>query len=480
MPAPKRRGRQTPTKSVVLKYDKTLGQEAIDLYNTARTACEWQELLVKDIMAVNTEGLWVHQIFGYSVPRRNGKNEIAAMRELWGLKHGEHICHTAHRTTTSHAAYERLCKILTEAGYIELGRKSADTQDPANGYRTKNQYGLESITMAKTGGSIVFRTRTAAGGLGEGFDLLVIDEAQEYTMEQQAALIYTVTDSKNPQTIYCGTPPTPQSTGTVFTKLRNNTLDGGEYDTGWAEWSIDDEPNELDDVESWYETNPSMGYHLDERKIRTELGTDRLDFIIQRLGYWYQYNLQSAITRDVWQALQVKTQPKLTGQLYVGVKFDYNGKDAAVAIAAKTVDDKYFVEVLDCRPVQGGIDWIVNTIKGLDVARIVVDGKSREAILTKLLKQEHLKKPTIPTTEQIIEANANFEQLLYAGSICHTGQASLEECVANTKRRAIRSNGGFGYSSLKADISICLLDSVILALWGCKTLKRSKGAQLFL
>ena len=45
-----RKGRQTPTKSVVLPYRETLGQEAIDLYNsTGRIAQEWQELLMSDL-----------------------------------------------------------------------------------------------------------------------------------------------------------------------------------------------------------------------------------------------------------------------------------------------------------------------------------------------------------------------------------------------------------------------------------------------
>ncbi|NLY87361.1 MAG: hypothetical protein GX083_02280 [Clostridiales bacterium] len=33
-----------------------------------------------------------------------------------------------------------------------------------------------------------FRTRSSKGGLGEGFDLLVIDEAQEYTDDQESAI----------------------------------------------------------------------------------------------------------------------------------------------------------------------------------------------------------------------------------------------------------------------------------------------------
>lgn len=155
-----RLGRQTPTQSLVLPYDTTKGPDAIELYNsTGRTAQEWQELLLCDILAVNDEGLWVHTKYGYAVPRRNGKNEVVAIRELIGLKDGESIMHTAHRTPTSHSAWERLCELLAKTGLRE-----------GEDYKTLKQFGLESITMLKGEGKINFRTRSSKGGLGEGYD----------------------------------------------------------------------------------------------------------------------------------------------------------------------------------------------------------------------------------------------------------------------------------------------------------------------
>ena len=222
-----RRGRQTPTQSVVLPYTSTRGQEAIDLYNaTGKTAQEWQELLLSDILAYNEEGLWVHTKYGYSVSRRNGKNEIVAIREMFGLKIGEHILHTAHRATTTHSAWERLLKLLEKAGVKVVSSYKA--------------MGKERIEV-QGDGCIEFRTRTSKGGLGEGYDLLIIDEAQEYQDDQETALKYVVSDSQNPQTIFCGTPPTAVSSGTVFTKFREKTLEGGNTNAGWAEWSVERE-----------------------------------------------------------------------------------------------------------------------------------------------------------------------------------------------------------------------------------------------
>ena len=76
-----RKGCQTPTRSVILPYSETRGQEAIDLYNsTVRTAQPWQELIIYELEAVNDEGLWVHTKFGYSVPRWCGQNQPGGSR----------------------------------------------------------------------------------------------------------------------------------------------------------------------------------------------------------------------------------------------------------------------------------------------------------------------------------------------------------------------------------------------------------------
>ena len=113
-------GRQSPTVSVILPYHDTKGPEAIELYNESpKDALEWQVSLTYDIMAVDDDGLWVHQKFGYSVPRRNGKSEMALARCVYGLKIGERILYTAHRTSTAHAIWERLSRLCPKCGLAQ-------------------------------------------------------------------------------------------------------------------------------------------------------------------------------------------------------------------------------------------------------------------------------------------------------------------------------------------------------------------------
>ena len=464
----KRLGRQTPTTSVILPYTKTYGAEAVSLYNkTGRTAQEWQELLLYDILAVEEDsGLYVHSKFGYSVPRRNGKNEVVSMREMWGLIHGEKILHTAHRVTTSHSAFERLLSLLAKAGYQEK-----------EDYKPLKQLGLETIEMLNGDGKISFRTRTSKGGLGEGFDLLIIDEAQEYQDDQETALKYVVSDSQNPQTLFCGTPPTVVSTGTVFTKLREKTLQGETRNTGWAEWSVEHQ-SDPNDVDLWYETNPSMGTILTERKVADESGDDAVDFNIQRLGLWIRYNQKSAISENEWNALKVERLPRLQGKLFVGIKYSHTGENVALAVAIKTADENIFVECIDCRPIREGNQWIIDFLRVADIQEVVIDGANGQALLQEEIKDFKLKiKPILPTVKQVIEANAAFEQGLFQRNIQHAGQPSLCNVISNCEKRAIGSNGGFGYRSIKENAESALLDSVIYAFWACSKAKKEKVKQ---
>ena len=454
-----RKARQTPTTSVILPYEDSHGKGAIDLYNsTGRTAQEWQELLVYDMLAIRDDGLFVHTKFGYSLPRRNGKNEVVAIRELWALSQGEQVLHTAHRTSTSHMAWERMKMLLERLGKTE-----------PEDYKTTSTLGMESIRLKETGGKIDFRTRSSRGGLGEGFDLLIIDEAQEYTDDQQSALKYVVTDSLNPQTVFCGTPPTPVSSGTVFTKMRKAALSGETENTGWAEWGVEKKTDPRD-KDAWYMVNPSLGTVFTERSVADEIGEDVDDFNIQRLGLWLKYNLKSAISKAEWEELKADTMPKLKGKLFVGIKYGHDGTNVCLSIAAKTDDDLVFVECIDCREIRAGNGWILDFLKKADAASVTVDG-AQGAILAQEMKRDHLGVPVLMTVKEVCVANGKFEQALYKKTITHMNQPALTQSISNCEKRLIGSAGGFGYKSLREAIEVGLMESMIIAFWACSESK---------
>lgn len=471
-----KKGCQTPTISVVLPFKRSKGKQAIrDYEETGRKCQKWQENLLRPILAINSDGLWVHSKFGYSVPRRNGKNEILSIRELYGLKTGERILHTAHRTTTSHSAALRLAKFLDDSGFEEIQRVRKG-QKYNKHYVFSKQFGLEKIVLlCEGGGSVDFRTRTSKGGLGEGFDCLIIDEAQEYTSDQESSLKYVVSDSKNPQIIMCGTPPTAVSTGDVFPIYRESAIKGKLVDSGWAEWSIPEQGDPYD-KKLWYQTNPSLGTILTERKIRAEIGEDTVDFNIQRLGVWLQYDQKSDITKAEWNQTQVTKKPTLKGKLYVGIKYGKDGTNVAMTIACKTTSGKVFISAYDCRNRRDGNEWILDFIsKTKAVDKIVVDGASGQELLADNMKRAGLKNKLIfPTVKEFIQANAKFEQAIYNDGLCHMEQPDLDDSVTHCERRAIGSNGGYGFKSTSDAFDIVLMDSAILAYWLCSQQKEKK------
>lgn len=454
-----RTGRETPTVSVVLPYQKTAAEEAVELYNhTERTVLPWQESLLYDVMAENEEDLWTHQKFGISVPRRNGKSELVLVRCLYGLNAGEKILYTAHRTSTSHSIWERLDRLCEKAGIHIESRFRA--------------FGKEHL-YTKDAGRIEFRTRTSTGGLGEGYDLLIIDEAQEYTPDQETALKYVVSDSLNPQTIMIGTPPTAISAGTVFPKYRHKVLAGGAFESGWAEWSVEEFTDPRDE-DAWYETNPSLGTILTERTVRAEIGEDDTDFNIQRLGLWLKYNQKSAISATEWDGLEVKSLPKLKGKLFCGVKFGHELSNVSMSIAVKTEEDKIFVETIDCRETRAGLEWILKFIEDAKPKDVAIDGANGVGILSDAMKKDRLRAPKIPKVAEVIKANALLEQKIADGSIVHMDQPAVRQIITNCERRAIGSGGGYGYKSQLDGADISILESMTLAIWLCS---EDKGEQ---
>lgn len=466
-----RLGRQTPTQAVVLPYEDTKGGEAVLLYNQSkRKSLEWQELMIYDIMAVDEEGRWKHMKFGWSIPRRNGKSEILIMRAIWGLTHGERVLYTAHLVNTSHNAWEKIVDRLTEMGFVEN-----------DDIKVIKQKGAEVIMYLKGDGGIInFRTRTGTGGLGEGYDLLIIDEAQEYTADQESALKYVVTDSQNPQTLMCGTPPTAVSSGTVFTKYRQDTLTGRNETGGWAEWGVT-KMSDIHDRELWYETNPSLGTILSERTIADELGGDEVDANIQRLGLWILYSLKSAISRTEWRSCLIDGKPELKKpvKIFVGVKYSKTTSSVAAAVAVKLGNGQIFVEALDCRSTRDGNGWIIEYLRNPNVKGVVIDGANGSSILASEMDDARIKKkPMLPKVAEVIEANALFEKELFEGHICHADQPALEQIATNCEHRAIGNSGGFGYKEILDGAEVCILDAVLLAHWACATAKEKKPQQV--
>ena len=116
-------------------------------------------------------------------------------------------------------------------------------------------------------------------------------------------------------------------------------------------------------------------------------------------------------------------------------------------------------------------------LRNWDARKVVIDGANGQKILSDDMKEYGLKKPVLPTVKEVIAANAKFEQGVFQKNIQHAGQPSLTNAIGNCEKRAIGSNGGFGYRSIKDGVEIALMDSAILAYWACSETKQEGKKQ---
>lgn len=282
-----------------------------------------------------------------------------------------------------------------------------------------------------------------------------------------------MSDSPNHQIIMCGTPPTAISTGTVFLKYRNKTLKGENKRAYWAEWSV---PfmSDCNDHELWYDTNPALGFQLSEEDVEDEIGDDEIDFNIQRLGLWLQYNQKSVFNEKEWDSMTISEIPRFIGKLFIGVKYGKDDENVAVSLAVKTQEQKIYVECIDCRPIREGNQWIVELLSRLDYDKVIIDGANHQSLLERDLRDNGLKRTIKPSVATIIEGNSSFANAIYQKTLLHNRQPSVRQVVTNCSKRAIGSNGGFGFKSEKEGADIVLMDSIMLAHWLCSTTKEKK------
>jgi hypothetical protein len=139
------------------------------------------------------------------VPRQNGKNGVLEMRELFGMVgRGEKILHTAHQVKTAQKHFRRLKHFF--------GKKADDPTakfPELNALVTeiRNVNGQEAIFLSN-GGSVEIVARSQGSGRGFTVDVIVCDEAQDMSDDDQEALLST--SSASPLRTRSGSTPGPR------------------------------------------------------------------------------------------------------------------------------------------------------------------------------------------------------------------------------------------------------------------------------
>ena len=430
----------------------------------------WQADRMDEWLAKDYRGRWAARSAGMEVSRQNGKTCVVAGRCDFGMAaYGEWIIYTAHLQKTATETFEEM------ANFFETGEMTAYVKD------IKTALGREEIRLQDPRtheplGRIKFLARTRNGGRGQHGDLLIFDEAQELTDAQQASFLPCLAASKNPQTMYLGTPPDEESPGEVFNRIRNDALGGKSQYIAWAEWGLDKyEPDKRDDRDLWAMTNPSLGYLIQEDTIETEYEQMAPDkFMRERLGWWQDYSVNaSVIPADQWE-LCATDEPATDGITTFAAKFEPGGNVGTICFCTKSTEGKPHIEFVESEPIADGLQWMVDFLVKVapQAAQIVVDGGGYADTLLERLRASGVNKRVLikPRAADMVTACAQLLTAVNEGSITHLDEDNLNAAALKTTRRNIGKEG-WGFASTE-DGDASIIEAAALAYWAALKTKR--------
>lgn len=471
--ANKRLGNQKPRIDIYKDGDIELAEKVIALINHyGVTLLPWQKGIVRRWLAQDEDGHWVNDNCGLSVPRQNGKTEMLIARIVAGMIFkGEKLVYTAHTVSTATEIKRRVFRFFYDA--------EPEIRNLLTAEFDKEPKSFDYVEL-RNGGRCIFSTRTRSAMLGTTNDTILIDEAQEYTDAQEEALRPTVAagHTGNSQIIMTGTPPVAGSSGTVFLRTRNNIFNGKGGSWCWQEWSVEHITTN-DDREAWYQTNPSLGYFLQERAIENESVTMAQDsFNKMRLGWFAGIDSQRCISDEEWNPLAVK-EVKLpeNPQLVYSVKFAPDRSAVTLAVGV-CMGDKTHVEVVERKPMSQGTSWLTMWLldRWRKANKIIIDGAAGTQLLVEdLIRSDKRiqKKLLTPNVKEAGAAYAGFTQAITDKTLTHFNQPILNSAIRTCKRRDIGRDGMFGFAPLNPAIQTDPVEAVAFALYGAVRFKNT-------
>lgn len=455
-------GSQEPSVRIAPKSKETDGKDAAKLLGAAGLKVDpWQANALCDWMGRDRWDVWTAPTCGLSVPRQNGKTCVVSGRAAAGmLLYNEWIIYTAH-----------LQKTATET-FMEI--RGLFESDAMKDYvaEIKGALGREQIIL-KNGGRIMFVARTRNGGRGLHGDCLIFDEAQEVTPEQLGSFLPALSASKNPQTIYIGTPPDENCCGDVFRQVRQKAVDGESKQTAWSEFSVK-EIGDIKDRERWAKTNPALGRRIRESTIAAECEQMAPDlFARERLGWWspiIEKKDEYAIEKAAWDKC-ASNEKKPEGKTAYGVKFSADGTEVSLCGAVIDTNGIARISLIDRKPTIAGVKWLADWLneRYSKACCVVIDGRNGvDVLVDKIAKTWKFKDAIVrANTKTMMAAVSTLTNEIAEQTLTwYKPQTMLNESAVTSIKRPLLGGWAFGGEN-STPIEACAL-----ALWGARTSKR--------
>lgn len=455
-------GNQRP--QILLKPSNIADTHAEDVAGLSKayglTPDEWQYTVLEAWLGETEDGLFAASRCGLAVPRQNGKNGILEMVELYKMCIlNRQILHTAHEVKTQRKAFVRLC------GFFENKRQYPELAAMVKEIRRTN--GQEAIVL-KDGGSIEFVARSKRSARGFTVDDLVLDEAQELTEDQFAALLPTISAAKSgdPQTIMTGTPPPIFDEELAFCRMREAGNKGEDPNLAWIEWSDNRNPYEFDvkNIDHAYKTNPALGIRISERTVLDEAESMSAEmYARERLGRWADVDLSAGVFPEGLFDTLADKESHPGKQLYFAVDVSPTRDSASIVVASPLEDGRIHCEVVENRE---GTQWLSRRLTKLKdrwkpKMVLAVGGSSAESMIPKWRQDGAVVKTmSFPDYKK---ACGLFYDLVIDERLVHLGDAVLKEAVMGADRAWGADKANWYWSRQKSHVDITPLVAATIA-----------------
>lgn len=447
------------------------------------------------MLARNDDGSPAVSTIGISKPRQNGKSYAARYYAVY-MAVFEHrdVLYSAHHSTTTKKMFMALCDLFESPERFPDFAADIKSISHARGYEGFYfKDWKDADGNVHKGGCIEFATRTNSGARGGTFSVIIIDEAQELSADQQEAMLPTVSASSDaqdvslmPQQIYIGTPPGPACNGTVFRQMHDAAHSKEDSSIWWLEWSIETKDlmktisSKDEAVELAYMTNPAMGYRIAEDTVCNEYETMRLDgYARERLGWWTpvaERRIEYALDKNLWESCKSE-EPKPEGKTAYGIKFTVDGSMVALCGAVIPDEGPSRISLIELRPTGHGIRWLADWLNERynKASCVVIDGRNGVDVLVERIADTWRIKGSVirPSARDMIAATSTLTNALNEGAVTwFYQQEALNDSAVTSVKRSVAGGWCFGGENSAP------IEAASLALWGAINSKRNPNKKM--
>lgn len=316
------------------------------------------------------------------------------------------------------------------------------------------------------------------GGRGLSGDLVMLDELREHqkwdawgaitktTMARQHAQVWAASNAGDAHSVVLaflralahaslGDPD-----GSILT-VEPEPLENDDDSLGLFEWSAP--PGcDIADRAAWAQANPSLGYTITERAIRSALRTDPEPvFRTEVLCQWVDDLDEPVITDAVWLPLADPSSKPLDPVVFA-VAVTPSQDAASISIAGRRADGLAHVETIQSGV---GTGWVVDRLAELasrwHSAAIVLDSSGPAGSLLPSLNERGVD-VTKASTSDYAQACGAFYDAAANGQLRHLDDPVLTAAVRGGRKRPLADRWAWGR---KGGADITPLESSTLALW---------------